>query len=96
MADLNDTQGNVTVVSRPHWGAIWAGMFTFVAIWSVFITLGAGIFATSASSAPGGDGPHGDGRIEPGHGRLVDHPDSHRDVCCRSSHGSISGHYKLA
>jgi hypothetical protein len=52
MADLNDTQGNVTIVSRPHWGAIWAGMFTFIAIWSVFIMLGAGIFATSASSAP--------------------------------------------
>ncbi len=52
MADLNYAQENVTVISRPNWSAIWAGMFTFIAIWSVFIMLGAGIFATSASSAP--------------------------------------------
>lgn len=49
MADLNYAQENVTVISRPNWGAIWAGMFTFFAIWSVFGTLGAGIFASSAN-----------------------------------------------
>lgn len=49
MADLNYAQENVPVISRPNWSAIWAGMFTFVAIWSVFSMLGAGIFATSAN-----------------------------------------------
>lgn len=34
---------------RADWSAIWAGMFTFVAIWSVFGTLGAAIFASSAN-----------------------------------------------
>jgi hypothetical protein len=44
---------NVTVISRPNWGAIWAGMFTFITIWSVFGFLGLGIFASTASpSAP--------------------------------------------
>ncbi len=51
MSDLNDAQENVRVISRPNWGAIWAGMFTFVAIWSIFGTLGAGIFASSANPA---------------------------------------------
>ena len=49
MSDVNYVQENVRVISRPNWGAIWAGMFTFIAIWSVFETLGAGIFATSAN-----------------------------------------------
>lgn len=49
MADVNYVQENVRVISRPNWGAIWAGMFTFVAIWSIFGTLGAGIFASSAN-----------------------------------------------
>lgn len=31
------------------WGAIWAGVFTFVAIWSVFGMLGAAIFASAAN-----------------------------------------------
>jgi hypothetical protein len=31
------------------WGAIWAGMFTFIAIWSVFGILGEAIFASSAN-----------------------------------------------
>jgi len=34
---------------RTNWGAIWAGMFAFVAIWSVFGLLGEAIFATAAS-----------------------------------------------
>lgn len=36
----------------PHWGAIWAGTFTFVAIWSVFGLLGAAIFASLANPNP--------------------------------------------
>lgn len=34
---------------RTHWGAIWAGMFAFVAIWSVFGLLGEAIFASAAN-----------------------------------------------
>ncbi len=55
MSELNYAQENVRVSSRPNWGAIWAGTFTFVAIWSVFGTLGAGIFASSAN--PGAASP---------------------------------------
>jgi hypothetical protein len=36
-------------VSRLHWGAIWAGVFTFIAIGSVFDLLGAAIFAGTAN-----------------------------------------------
>jgi hypothetical protein len=32
------------------WSAIWAGVFTYIAIWSVFGTLGAAIFGSSANS----------------------------------------------
>jgi hypothetical protein len=40
-----------TVARHPNWGAIWAGMFTFMAIWSVFGVLGMAIFATAANPA---------------------------------------------
>jgi len=49
---LNDTAvvpENVNFFSRPNWGAIWAGMFAFLAIWAVFGTLGVGVFASSAN-----------------------------------------------
>ena len=50
MADL--TYRN-EAVDRPWrgagWGAIWAGMFSFIAIWSVFGMLGEAIFAGSAN-----------------------------------------------
>jgi len=49
MADLNNQFNNVTVVNYPNWGAIWAGVFTFIAIWSVFGALGLGVFASSAN-----------------------------------------------
>jgi hypothetical protein len=45
------------VAPRTNWGAIWAGMFTFAAIWSVFGMLGEAIFASSANAhaaAPAG------------------------------------------
>jgi len=41
---------NVNFFSRPNWGAIWAGMFAFLAIWAVFGTLGVGVFASSANA----------------------------------------------
>jgi hypothetical protein len=37
------------VVVNVNWGAIWAGVFTFLAIWSVFGALCLAIFANSAS-----------------------------------------------
>lgn len=37
------------VNSPVNWGAIWAGVFTFVAIWSVFGMLGTAIFASAAN-----------------------------------------------
>lgn len=53
MADLGYQSENVRVAAHPNWGAIWAGMFTFVAIWAVFGTLGLGLFASAANpSAP--------------------------------------------
>ncbi len=36
---------------RTDWGAIWAGMFSFIAIWSVFGSLGLAIFASAATPA---------------------------------------------
>lgn len=36
-------------VGRTNWGAIWIGLFTFVAIWSVFGMLGEAIFANTAN-----------------------------------------------
>jgi hypothetical protein len=42
---------NAVLVRRgADWGAIWAGVFTFAAIWSVFETLGAAIFASTANA----------------------------------------------
>lgn len=35
--------------ARVSWGSIWAGVFTFSAIWAVFETLGLAIFATRAN-----------------------------------------------
>jgi hypothetical protein len=52
MADLNYRVENVPVVARVSWGAIWAGTFTFVAIWSVFGMLGLDLFATAPSPNP--------------------------------------------
>ena len=34
---------------RADWGAIWAGVFTFISIWSVFGLLGEAIFASAAN-----------------------------------------------
>src|SRR5438067_1690324 len=50
MADLAYRNEPVVVTQeRTNWGAIWAGVFTFVAIWSVFGLLGEAIFASAAN-----------------------------------------------
>jgi hypothetical protein len=49
MADVAYEHEEVTTVSRPNWGAIWAGVFTFIGIWSVFGLLGMAIFTTGVS-----------------------------------------------
>lgn len=50
MADIAYQNEVVAPVKKPvSWGAIWAGMFSFVAIWSVFGILGEAIFASSAN-----------------------------------------------
>jgi hypothetical protein len=49
MNDLADRNQPVSVfVRRCEWGAIWAGVFIFTAIWAVFGTLGMAIFASAA------------------------------------------------
>jgi hypothetical protein len=40
---------NVSLRRGTDWGAIWAGVFSFMAIWSVFGALGLAIFATNAN-----------------------------------------------
>jgi hypothetical protein len=51
MADIvNRAPETGLVRARTPWGAIWAGVFSFVAIWSIFGFLGAAIFASSGSS----------------------------------------------
>jgi hypothetical protein len=50
MAALAFENQNMAVTrSRIDWGAIWAGLFTFIGIWSVFGLLGAAIFASAAN-----------------------------------------------
>jgi hypothetical protein len=47
MADI--AYRNEALVRRTDWGAIWAGVFVFMAIWSVFGTLGFAVFASAAN-----------------------------------------------
>jgi hypothetical protein len=47
---LGNPTENVNFFSRPNWGAIWAGMFAFLAIWFVFGSLAVGVFASSANA----------------------------------------------
>lgn len=49
MADLAYRNEAYVARSRTDWGAIWAGMFTFMAVWSVFGALGLAIFVSHAS-----------------------------------------------
>jgi len=48
MADLT-YQMNAAMGPRTSWPAIWAGVFTFIAIWLVFGVLGMAIFASAAN-----------------------------------------------
>jgi hypothetical protein len=49
MASITYATEDVTIARHGvDWSAIWAGVFTYIAIWSVFGTLGAAIFASSA------------------------------------------------
>jgi hypothetical protein len=48
-ASTFESQNAVLAHSHVDWGAIWAGVFTFVAIWSVFGVLGGAIFASAAN-----------------------------------------------
>jgi hypothetical protein len=49
MAQLAYRDENTVLLRKTDWGAIWAGVFTFVAIWTVFGSLGMAIFASSAN-----------------------------------------------
>lgn len=52
MAEVSSQIEDLTIFARrPNWGAIWAGVFTFIAIWSVFGALALGIFGSSANAA---------------------------------------------
>jgi len=48
-AAVIENQNAAILRSRIDWGAIWAGVFAFVAIWSVFGVLGTAIFASAAN-----------------------------------------------
>lgn len=53
MAATTTTYGseNLAVARRGvNWGAVWGGVFTFAAIWSVFGMLGVAVFASSANT----------------------------------------------
>ncbi len=55
MADLAHSVEDVRVLrGRTDWGAIWAGVFTFLGIWAVFGALGMVIFASTANPRAGG------------------------------------------
>lgn len=50
MADLAYRTSIPVTRNGTPWGAIWAGVFSFAAIWSIFGLLGEAIFASSASA----------------------------------------------
>jgi hypothetical protein len=53
MSDRALGMQNVSYGPGTRWGAIWAGMFTFAAIWGVFETLGVAIFPTNGGMSAG-------------------------------------------
>lgn len=54
MAELGYRDNSALVERRrPNWSAIWAGVFAFVAIWSVFGMLGEAVFASAAAPKSG-------------------------------------------
>lgn len=46
---MADNVNVTTVVSHPNWGAIWAGVFTFLGIWTVWGLLEVAVFASTAN-----------------------------------------------
>lgn len=50
-AAVYENQNAALVRHGVDWGAIWAGVFTFAAIWSVFEMLGVAIFASTANAS---------------------------------------------
>lgn len=52
MADV-DASANGKMRGKTDWGATWAGVFTFAAIWSIFEMLGVALLGLN--SAPGGN-----------------------------------------
>jgi hypothetical protein len=51
MADLSYRRESFNVARQIDWGAIWAGVFIFTAIWSVFGLLGMALFSGTLNSA---------------------------------------------
>jgi hypothetical protein len=51
MAEVAYQGESIVMARRTDWGAIWAGVFSFVAIWSVFGVLGFAIFTSVANPA---------------------------------------------
>jgi hypothetical protein len=49
VAELSYRNDNIRA-SRTDWGAVWAGLFTFVAIWTVFGVLGMELFGYATST----------------------------------------------
>lgn len=49
MTEARSGDTSVTGDSRLDWSAIWGGVFSFIAIWSVFGLLGTAIFASTAN-----------------------------------------------
>jgi hypothetical protein len=54
MADIGYRNDIALIKHRkPNWSAIWAGTFSFIAIWSIFGLLGEAIFASAANPRSG-------------------------------------------
>ena len=51
MTELSYT-GASNSMRRTDWAAVWAGVFTFAAIWTIFELLGVAIFSGSGASQP--------------------------------------------
>ncbi len=53
---MQDPSVGYPVAWRTRWGAIWAGVFTFAAVWTVFEALGMAIFWSANTPAAAGAG----------------------------------------
>jgi hypothetical protein len=57
MADLSYREANNKIRGKTDWAAVWAGVFTFAAIWSIFEVLGVAILASSNTTGATGINP---------------------------------------